>query len=378
MLILSDWFSPGYKAGGPIRSVVNLVRTIKKDFNIYILTSNRDLGGKKPYEKVPSNKWVQFDTNVKVYYLSEEEQNINRLLTLIKETKTNTIYLNSMFSQVFTIYPLLLTWRKKIDVKIILAPRGMLRSSAIKFKPFKKKLFLNILKNSRLIRKINFHATDETEKKDIIKWFGIKPKVSLIPNLAAPVEAWQERNYTLPRKLIFVGRIHPIKGLDLLLDALGHITIPIQLSILGAIEDQAYWQKCMGLINTLPGQTNVEYIGERPQHKVKEALLKNHIFVLPTHGENFGHAIFEALSSGLPVIISDQTPWRKLKSKRIGFDISIKDNKQLSNAIEALASMTQNSYQEWSKSAWRFAKTYSTKEENINAYKYLFSDKYSS
>jgi glycosyltransferase involved in cell wall biosynthesis len=87
-----------------------------------------------------------------------------------------------------------------------------------------------------------------------------------------------------------------------------------------------------------------------------EALQKAHFLVLPTHGENFGHAIFEALAMGRPVIISDETPWKNLYDRQLGWDISLHQPGLFAEAIRLACMMGQEDYDQWSQRAFRFAR----------------------
>lgn len=56
---------------------------------------------------------------------------------------------------------------------------------------------------------------------------------------------------------------------------------------------------------------------------------------MPTQGENYGHVFIEALSSGTPILLSDQTPWRNLKDKGIGWDIPLARKDRFIHALQA-------------------------------------------
>ena len=81
------------------------------------------------------------------------------------------------------------------------------------------------------------------------------------------------------------------------------------MSIYGPLEDLVYWKRCQSLIAVLPSNVSVEYLGEVNPSSVMEVFSAFELFVLPTFGENYGHVVLECLTSGTPVLISDQTPW---------------------------------------------------------------------
>ena len=102
-------------------------------------------------------------------------------------------------------------------------------------------------------------------------------------------------------------------------------------------------------------------------------LKENHFFILSTFGENFGHAIFESLAAGRPVIISDQTPWRNLEQQKIGWDISLNDKEKWKTVIAYTANMEQEEFDDWCRNSWEFANKFISNNELQEKYKELFS-----
>lgn len=355
ILIFADWFAPAYKAGGPIRSCVNFSYAMSNDFNIYVITSNTDIEGE--VLDVKSNQWIEYDKNIKVQYLDGENKTTDSLLKLIKEVNPNMIYLNSMFSFYFTIVPLYLLFRKKIDTKIIIAPRGMLHRGAIQYKKLKKKIFLNLLNLSGVIKELHFQATDEQEKLDIQYHLKVdKNKINVIPNFPQskliPLSKLPKLKSQL--KLAFISRVAPKKNLLFFIKQLKSQNANIELSVYGGVEE-GYWDECFEVIKTLPENIKVDYKGSIEHSEVERVLKENHFFILSTFGENFGHAIFEAFAAGRPVIISDQTPWQNLENQKIGWDIALDNQQKWIEAIEYAANMEQEEFDEWCRNAWDYA-----------------------
>jgi glycosyltransferase involved in cell wall biosynthesis len=172
--------------------------------------------------------------------------------------------------------------------------------------------------------------------------------------------------------MLFVGRVHKIKNLLLLLEALQQVQGEVSLDIVGVKEDEAYWQECKDVIKKLPSTIAVNYLGEMPHHEVHKIVGKCHVFCLPTAGENFGHAIFEALAEGKPVIISDQTPWKNLVAARAGMDLPI-DVNAFAKAIQTAVKWDEEEYQLWSNGAKNTAKKYITSSNLKEKYLGLFA-----
>ncbi len=121
------------------------------------------------------------------------------------------------------------------------------------------------------------------------------------------------------------------------------------------MEDRDYWEKCLAVIRTLPASVTVSFDGPVPHEAVTGVLQQHHLFVLPTLGENFGHAIFEALLAGKPVLISDKTPWSQLPEKKAGHDLAL-DPVLFGRTLGFYAMMDQAGYDEWSRAAREYAK----------------------
>ena len=140
ILVFSDWYFPGFKAGGPIRSLMNIVDNVDCDF--FIVTRITDYHSDEPYQGISENVWTQTTPNTNVMYIKESMMTFAFVVSLIGERKYHKFYLNSLFSPLFTILPLRVLKKLKKNTKTIVAPRGMLKSGALSVKSNKKKLFL--------------------------------------------------------------------------------------------------------------------------------------------------------------------------------------------------------------------------------------------
>src|ERR1700754_2557407 len=105
ILLIADWYEPGYKAGGRIRSCVNFAYGMKEYYDIYIFTSDRDLGSSAPYEGIEVDKWVSTEEGIWKFYSSPAHLSVDGIKAQITNIQPDFIYLNSMFSKGFTIYP---------------------------------------------------------------------------------------------------------------------------------------------------------------------------------------------------------------------------------------------------------------------------------
>ena len=370
LLIFCDWYAPAFKAGGPIRSIVNFVDRFKNQYDIHVFTSDRDINEKKPFKNIQVDHWLESD-GCHIWYYSPGTMSYKKVKSVIAEINPDKIYLNSMFSNM--IKPMVAAY---MSGRLIIAPRGMLRRSALAVKPIKKMIYLRLLKLMGLAPYLSFHSTGEDETKDIKRFFPKAKRIVLAPNLPVAVN----KNLGTAEKasgklrIVFVGRLHPIKKLDFLLEALAKTKGDIALDIVATREDAEYWRVCKKLISKLQFKVDIESYIDLPHAKIKPLLEKAHLFVLPTEGENFGHAIFEALAVGCPVLISDQTPWRNLHSKKAGIDLPLSDLSGFTKAIQTFVDMGDDEWQKYRNGAWTLAQDYENNLEAVSQYKQLFED----
>lgn len=373
VLIFIDWFLPAFKAGGPIQSVSNLVEYFKDEFDFWIFTSNTDIDGTLNTEKV--NCWIVKD-GYKIMYSNFENKKTNLIKTVLNTHSFDVIYLNSMYSYNFTLIPL---WLLKSSYKrIVLAPRGMLGKGALEIKFYKKKLFIQLFRLFGFHNKIIWHATDDTEKNEINRHFGSKVRVLVSPNLIGKsnFEFYSKRKIRGEIKMFFLSRISVKKNLLFALDIISRLNInaKIDFSIIGPVEEKNYWNDCLKRINLLPKNINVNILGPIPNYRLQSILKEQHLLILPTKHENFGHVILESWQAGCPVIISKNTPWQNLKSKNIGFDISLNDSNKFISSMKSFIEMDSLEFNKWSLNSFNFAKTFSENKLLFNKSKKIFEN----
>ncbi len=325
VLIFNQYYLPGYKAGGPIRSISNLAEWLGEDFNFKIITTDRDSFEKKSYDGIKVNDWNKIG-KADVYYLKKEELNFRHLYKVIKETKYDVVYLNSFFNLWFSIIPILiLKFLQRIDPsKILLAPRGELSDGALDQKTIKKKVFIRAARFLRIHNGIKWQATNEDEMKEIQKYFNIADSgIYIASNLPKRIKEEQLSVYNKKSEhlnIVFLSRITAKKNLDYALSLLRNVYEgTITFDIYGVIDNDGYWNKCLKIMDQLPVNISVNYLGVLSHEKVLSTLKKYDLFLLPTKGENFGHAIYEAMIAGTPVLISTKTPWKDLEKNEMGW-----------------------------------------------------------
>jgi glycosyltransferase involved in cell wall biosynthesis len=377
ILVFVDWYIPAFKAGGPIRSVMNLVERLADEYDFYIITGDRDLGEDKAIPNLELNEWCQVE-KAKVIYLSPENHKLKNFKELIIEIDPQFIYLNSLFSFNFTLLPLWLNKRFP-KIKFILAPRGMLGRGALEIKKKKKEVFIGLARLIKLYKGIVWHATNEKEKSEIESTFGSNHEVVIADNIAsAPQFSFQEilefKTMDFERKrFLFVSRIYRKKNVEKLIEWFLYVASErsnFQLDIIGTIEDQEYYNELKLMIDKSP---NIRIESAIPPSELAIIFAKAHFFCLPTRHENYGHAIIEALSYACPVIISQRTPWRNLEKEQIGWDLPLDKPEMFISAFKECIDMDENQYLQMSERASLYAYDHIHRTDIKIAYRKLFS-----
>jgi glycosyltransferase involved in cell wall biosynthesis len=296
-------------AGGPIKSISNIVDGLSSNYNFFIFTRAKDLGSNQNYQQVKLNKWNHFK-NSKVFYSNSLIIRLYWMARLIYNKDVEFIYLNSLYSFNFSILIVFLSLI--FNKKILIAPRGELSPGAQIINQ-RKKLFFNLfINNSYLYSKCLWHATSEYEMHDILNILKVNANKIFIAN-NVPSKVYLMKPQFAPNndslKLVFYSRISRKKNLDFIIKCLANLKSKIVFDIYGPIEDLKYWNLCKLEINKLPINVSVNYRGILIPDNVGITLINYDLFVFPTLGENFGHVIYESLISGLPVLLSRNTPW---------------------------------------------------------------------
>ena len=179
-------------------------------------------------------------------------------------------------------------------------------------------------------------------------------------------------------RLVYYGLIVQKKGLLTLIQTLKSFNYPVSLDIYGSVKDQAYWKLCQQQINDNNSLASFNYKGHANPADSQSILAGYDALVLLTKGENFGHSIYEALSVGTPVIISDKTPWVFEESvTSAGWLVNYANNEfdivRLKQVLEALYNMDNNAYNLSSANAHKYAVDFYNAHDFKSQYTALFN-----
>ncbi len=277
----------------------------------------------------------------------------------MKERAWDAVYINGIYDWAFSILPLWLL--RGSDQKRIVAVRGMLASGMMKHGTVKKRLFLGVMRMLGCYKGVRFQATNAEEVEDVKRWIASSADVVEAPNLGrklgASIPPGHEKKPGELR-LVSVARIAVEKNTLFAIERLKGLAGDITFDLYGPIYDQAYWQRCQQTIAALSSEVTVNYKGVIDPEKVPALFSGYHALFMPSQGENFGHTMAEALAAGLPLLISDRTPWKGLEAKDAGWDLPLDDEGLFARAIERLVHAEQVQYDRWSKGAFAMGKRY--------------------
>lgn len=361
VLLFCDYYLPGYKSGGGMRTIVNTVERLGDDFDFHIVCRDHDgRADKTPYKTVKINDWNKIG-KAKVFYLSSDKIRMSEVMKLIEEVKPKSIYSNSFFST-FTIFLVLLRRFKFIKkTPLIVAPEGELSNGSMQLKQGKKNVYLFFAKFLGLYQNIIWKAASQSEIEETNKYKGNGGKVFYAPNMPPKIIFPEYDQQNKPEKfpgsvrLAFLSRIHPVKNLMFLLKLVEKMEGEVILDIYGPFENPEYVKECKKAALKLPKNVQITFKGEVHNDIVSETLSKYHFFCLPTLGESFGHIIIEALSGGCPILISDRTPWRELEKKEVGWDIPLENSEKWYEVLKQCLKMDNVTYSKHSASARNYA-----------------------
>lgn len=370
VLVSLATYLPGYRSGGPVRTILNLVDQLGDEFQFYIVAADRDTGDPHPYPDIDAATWTRVGKAV-VFYRPPGPSGWRALLESLRTVDVDLFYLNSFFGT-----PTLrcLLYRRMgwlADRPVLLAPRGEFSAGALRLKSVKKRVFLALAKLVGLYRGITFQASSEDEAADIRRSLGAV-KIDVATNLTGrsvlrATDPWSPRSPGDPLRAVFLSRISKIKNLEGAIDILARTSCAVKFDIYGVLEDAPYWTRCRERLSALPDHVAVRYLGEVRPDQVETVLSGYDFLLLPTRGENYGHVIREALSAGLPVLISDKTPWRGLEALGAGADLPLDDREGFVKWIETFSRLDAPQQQATRQAARRVGSDAVTASKSLKA-----------
>jgi glycosyltransferase involved in cell wall biosynthesis len=310
-------FWPAERYGGPIVSVRRLCEAlVGQGLSVDVATTNAD--GPEDLD-VDVSDWTALGT-LRVRYFRRWPRldygfspSLYRFLVRSAH-EYDLFHITSTFS-----FPALAAGiaARRAGVPYVVSPRGNLQQWALNHRGWKKAPYWHLLERRHLERAARLHATAGQEAERLRQ---VLPgaRVFIAPNgIDIPSFAPVPR---LPRRLVFLGRIHRVKGFDVLIPALGELarTHPDVETVVAGPDDVGEWARVQARIQATSPRPNVRWIGAVEGEAKWQLLASARALVLPSHTENFGQAVVEALACRTPVVVSRNCPWQLVEERGAG------------------------------------------------------------
>lgn len=349
--ILCGRYLPGYKDGGPVRTLINLTECLGEKYRFKIITNDRDHGDLKAYENIKYDSANKIG-KAEVWYVKPKGFTLATLQKMTEEAEL--IYICGPYND-YAYKTLFLKRIGKIKKTVVVASMGSFSKGALQIKSYKKNAFMFVSKNLGLFKNIIWSVTSQLEENDVKNIVGKKAQCIIaedLPRKVPDIEISRKGRF----KIVFISRICEMKNLMYAIDILSKITNRVQFDIYGTLEDKGYWEKCKILLEQLPKNIIWEYKGTLDTQKVIETFSEYDVFLFPTKGENYGHVIFEALAGGCIPIISDTTPWNDIEQAGCGKVIALSNKQKYIENLQNISSLNHDDIIDMKRRAHEYAR----------------------
>ena len=372
ILIITGRYLPGYKDGGPVRTIKNLTDLLGDDYHFTVMCSDRDHGDLKPYDNIKEG--INRVGKADVIYVTDSKFSFSLIKS--EANKNDLIYVCGPYNS-YAVKALLLNRLSLIKCPFVLAPMGSFSKGALSIKSTKKRLFFTIVKLLNLFKNVSFSVTSKVEEKELKDALGLENKCFIARDPERAIDESIPHNEFKKNgrlSVVFLSRISEKKNLYGATEILSKVKGDIDFTVYGNIEDKDYYDKCIKNLEMLPDNVRFEYKGIADSEDVPWILSEYDVFLFPTLGENFGHVISEALLAGTIPVISDTTPWLDLDDENVGFVINSGDTVSFAKTIDKLYQMSREDLLSISNNARVYYKKNYVESVNNNGYRAMYEE----
>lgn len=373
VLILTGRYLPGYKDGGPVRSILNLTEWMGKEYDIRIMCLDRDHGDTERYPGIEVDNWSDVG-NAKVWYT---EQFDARTIAQLSD-EADIVYCCGPYSD-YAIAAMRLKKNGRMKPPLVIASMGSFSPDAFAIKGRKKQIFVKVMKLAGMFSKVIWSVTSEREEDELKAIVGEGARCVIAADLARSGRTEHiHRKEKDSLKIIFLSRIARKKNLIVVPEVLAGVSskYKIAIDVYGIAEDETYLKECLEEFEKLPEHISWSYKGEIDSEGVPQIFAEYDAFIFPTLGENYGHVIAESLAAGCVPVISDRTPWLDFNDNDCGYVCSLEDINTFVNAIEKLAGEDLDSYDEVTENCYRYIEKIKEDSVKNSGYRKIFDLKF--
>lgn len=307
------------RSGGTSRAVVDLAGALAKEPGLEVTVMFQSRSGQEHLPTDPSVR--RMPVMVDSPWARISGWLVRKvLISEIKRARPDVIHVHGLWQP-------LCHWAASLatqhGIPLVVQPHGMLEPWALNHKAWRKRISLMLYQRRDL--KIAAALVASTEREmDSFRKLGLSNDVAVIPHgihvdNATDSAADRTEETKRLRKILFLSRLHPVKGLSTLLRAWSQVDRAGWQLIVAGPDEGGYLRQMRDLAGELRLADDISFAGE-VQGQVKASAYRSaDLFVLPTQSENFGIVIAEALSYGVPVITTRAAPWGALETHRCGW-----------------------------------------------------------
>lgn len=212
-------------------------------------------------------------------------------------------------------------WAQQSGYKVVLTPHGMLEPWIMARHYWTKKVPALMLYQKAAVKNADcLHATALSEKENLLK-LGYNKRIEIVPNGIDVDGIEMKTSWKRKKNVLFLSRVHVKKGINFLIEAVAALKGEMQdyRVIIAGEGDTGYIGDLKALAGRLGIADNIRFIGGVYGDKKWQLFRDADVFVLPTHSENFGIVVAEALACATPVITTKGTPWQELETCHCGW-----------------------------------------------------------
>ncbi len=336
------------QVGGPANTVYWITKTLlQHGIEPIIVASDDGIRG-----KLPVNTWVDTDGGRAIYVRTRYKNwpLLTTLVSLASFSRADIVHASSIFLPTAFVTVLAARFLRK---KVLWSIHGELDPLTLKnLSPIRKRLILWLVRNMVGDYAV-YHSTCDEETVYARRVFGRAANIVQIPNYIElpPACVRVPSDYFL-----YIGRIHPKKGIDNLMHALAlsdnFLESDMVLKIAGS-GDRESVHSLQVLIQNLKLEDKVVFVGQVEGESKEQLLADAYFTIMPSHTENFGVVVLESLSQNTPVIASKGTPWKSLEDEGIGFWIDNAPD-EIGRTIDKVLKMSEREYEGFRKRGREF------------------------
>jgi glycosyltransferase involved in cell wall biosynthesis len=365
VLIVYHTYLPSEFAMGPVSAIRHLIECMADRFDIRLITLNHDfITGRKLF---PDDHHIDVSGPATIEYLPRGWAGLRILFRRLRE-RHDVIEIHSGFDRHVAIPALALTRLGLVNGRHAFhSPHGIFLPIDMSRGAIKKRLYCAIADIVNLYGNVTHLASSPGEVADIRRWHRRPQRVIETPHFVDPRLATNSPPPRMKRpqslKIAFAGRITLQKNFLFAIDVVRSLGVASTLDVFGET-DPDYWPACEMALKAGTGLCKVRFHGQVPQRQLLETLAGYDVLLHPTSGENFGYSIIEALSLGVPVLLSDKSPWLDVEQYNAGWVFPVSDRAVFVARLTAIFHMGEE-WQTLREGALKYARTKVDNEQSV-------------